>query len=96
LLNSTTWRSVTGSAPPSQPPTADLYNAYNLPWFDYYDDSIKSLKGSAILKKVKSVYSLAEEEELEDELPPNSTSAPKNVQKLKPKYSKDQVRDGDF
>jgi len=42
------------------------------------------------------VYTLAEEEELENELPPNSTSMPKNVQKLKPKQAKDQVRDGDF
>ncbi|MBS1992040.1 MAG: hypothetical protein JSS83_16070 [Cyanobacteria bacterium SZAS LIN-3] len=96
LLNSATWESVTGSPPPCQPPTAADYNKYNLPWFDYYDENVKALKGSTILRKVKSVYEIAEEEELEDELPPNVSYVPKNVQNLSPKRSKDQVRDGDF
>jgi hypothetical protein len=100
LLNSSTWRSVTGSLPPSQPPTAADYTKYGLPWFDYYDEDAKALKGSTILRKVKSVFKLAEEEEAEDELPSNKSCLPKNVQTIKAKhsskYSKDQVRDGDF
>lgn len=96
LVNSKTWRSVTGSPPPSQPPTAMDYNRYGLPWFEYYDEDAQALKGSAILRKVKSVFQLAEENEEEDELPSNKSLVPKNVQTIKPKPSKNQVRDGDW
>ena len=40
------------------PFTAAEYNRYGLPWFDYYSDNSKPLKGSAKLKGLKSVLEM--------------------------------------
>src|SRR5580765_1747087 len=37
LVNSVTWRAITGEAPPTRPPTAKDYTRAGYPWFDYYD-----------------------------------------------------------
>ena len=37
--NPTTWRSITGEAPPHKTPTAATYTKAGLPWFDYYDET---------------------------------------------------------
>ena len=39
LCNSMIWRQVTGSEPPTVPPTAQEYAGAGLPWFEYYDDT---------------------------------------------------------
>lgn len=36
LSNSMVWRSITGEAPPTVPPTAEEYTRAGLPWFEYY------------------------------------------------------------
>jgi hypothetical protein len=58
LCNSMVWRQITGSEPPTVPPTAKEYAKTGMPWFEYYDDACKPLPGSATLAKLKSVGEL--------------------------------------
>lgn len=60
IANSVAWRDITGSAPPTEPPTARSYSAAGLPWFEYYDADAQALAGAGALKKLKSVAALAQ------------------------------------
>ena len=55
LCNSMVWRQITGSEPPTVPPTAKEYAKAGMPWFEYYNDACKPLPGSPTLAKLKSV-----------------------------------------
>jgi len=61
LCNSMVWREITGSNPPHPPLTAAEYKKAGIPWFDYYRDDQKALKGSKRLAGVKSVAELGKE-----------------------------------
>jgi hypothetical protein len=54
VLNAPSWHSITGSNPPTQPPSTSDYKKIGLPWFDYYAADQKPLEGSNILARVKS------------------------------------------
>ena len=58
LCNSMVWRQITGTNPPHPPLTAGEYKNAGIPWFDYYRDDQKPLKGSKRLAGVKSVAQL--------------------------------------
>ena len=60
LCNSVVWRQITGHKPPHPPIDATVYARYGLPWFDYYRDDIEAVPGSSVLKKLKSVYQIAQ------------------------------------
>ncbi len=60
LMNSMTWKTITGNAPPGVPPTASLYARYNLPWYDYYSDG-PALGATSETNKIKSVAELSED-----------------------------------
>ncbi len=55
ILNSLQYVSITGSEPPTKPPTAKQYSDASLPWFDYYDADKKALKGAKKLANLDSV-----------------------------------------
>ncbi len=55
IVNSESFAAITGHRPPTRPISADEYRAANIPWFDYWDDEAKALKGSKILAKLDSV-----------------------------------------
>ncbi len=54
------WRRLTGMPPPHQPPSAQVYSAVGLPWFDY-ESGLPAVTGETALSKVKSVNTLVEE-----------------------------------
>lgn len=60
IANSLTWHEITGKYPPHQPPSANEYSQAGLPWFDYYDDNLKTLAGSSKLANLKSVQNLSQ------------------------------------
>lgn len=60
IANSEQWLSLTGELPPTLPIVADEYARFNLPWFEYYDDS-PAIQGSKILSKVKPIGKLDSE-----------------------------------
>ena len=61
ITNSIAWRAITGSAPPTMPPTAKQYTDCGLPWFDYYTEGAEALDGSEALHELKSVVEMSVE-----------------------------------
>jgi hypothetical protein len=59
LCNSEVWKKITGQNPPSEPFTAKDYAKYKLPWFDYYRDDLKALKGATAFHKLKTVSEIS-------------------------------------
>jgi hypothetical protein len=78
LCNSLVWRQVTGTNPPHPPLTAKEYQQAGIPWFDYYRDDLKPLKGSERLAGVKSVAQLGEEKKSRP-LPESSSVTPELI-----------------
>ena len=74
LLNTTQWMAVTGTRPPSEPPTARDYAASGLPWFDYYGGDTQAVAGSDKLRGLASVAQHAKATGQEP-LPDNETIA---------------------
>lgn len=95
LVNSSTWRAITGQAPPTKPPTARDYTRTGFPWFDYYDAELNSVQGSKILNTLKSVKEKLIEKRQEP-LPDNESENVLNVKNLRPGLRQGQVREADF
>ena len=95
IANSMVWRAITGQAPPTVPPTAKEYAKAGIPWFEYYDDSQKALKGANVLGKLKSVAKLGKEKG-DVPLPDNEAATIDAVIKLRKGLEKGQVREGVF
>ncbi|MCY4395578.1 MAG: hypothetical protein OXC10_10615 [Rhodospirillaceae bacterium] len=55
IVNTVQWLAIAGERPPAEPPTAEAYSRYGLPWFDYYDADRQALAGSNKLKGLRSV-----------------------------------------
>lgn len=55
VVNSRSFRDITGSRPPEEPPTAEEYEKAGIPWFDYWSDEVKALEGSERLAKLDSI-----------------------------------------
>jgi hypothetical protein len=60
LVNSISFKELTGKLPPTSPISADEYNEYGIPWFDYYIKG-DAIAGSDALANVKSVAEMSEE-----------------------------------
>ncbi len=95
LANSMIWRSITGEAPPTVPPTAKEYNDAGLPWYDYYRDDVTAVSGAANLKPLQSVAALGKERG-DVPLPENQSVDPTNVKVLRQGLQPGQVREGTF
>ena len=55
ITNSRVFHDITGLRSPTDPPSAKQYKSAGIPWFDYWNDELKALKGSKILSKLDSV-----------------------------------------
>lgn len=66
ILNSLQYQSVTGEDPPPTPISAQTYTEYGFPWFALYDEGLGSLPESEILKNLKSLRQMAQENTLPD------------------------------
>ena len=95
IANSMVWRTITGSPPPTVPPTADDYTRRGLPWFTYYDDSATSLNGAGNLAVMKSVTELGNEKG-DNPLPENTSVDPTNIHEIRKDLEPGQVREGEF
>jgi len=95
IANSLIWRTITGEMPPTVPFTAKEYTQYNLPWFDYYSDNSKAVKGSEKLNGLKSVVQMGKKKG-DVPLPENESVTLEHIVKLRGGLTKDQVREGHF
>lgn len=94
LTNSMAWRAMTGTEPPSTPPTAAEYNRAGLPWFDYYTDG-PTLKATSDMKDIKSIKEMGGAHLL----PENESVEEKNVKDISPEKKEknpNEVREGEF
>jgi hypothetical protein len=55
LVNSATYREITGCAPPMEPIGADRYREAGIPWFEYYGGDAQALEGAPRLAEFDSV-----------------------------------------
>jgi hypothetical protein len=55
IVNTMTYREITGIEPPPTPITAKMYTEYGFPWFDLYDEEKGDLEPSDVLAGVKSI-----------------------------------------
>jgi hypothetical protein len=95
IANSLVWRSITGSQPPTPPPTAADYSRAGLPWFDWYAETARTaVEGSGTLSRLKSIFQLAKEKG-DVPLPENESVEPVHVLGLheQPPHA---VREGAF
>ena len=88
-------RAITGDSPPTVPFTSKEYTDHGLPWFDYYSDNSKPLKGSDKLKGLKSVVEMGKEKD-DNPLPENESLDPEQIVELRKGLKKGQVREGAF
>lgn len=91
LLNSDSYREVTGQTPPTRPITAQMYASAGIPWFDYYLDG-PALLGSSVLAGLDGVGAamLKKGTKMAD----NASIDVSSTIKLSKKPG--EVRDGDF
>ncbi len=94
LANSLVWRGITGSNPPTTPPTAEEYTRLGLPWFKYYSDQ-PTLDARGLLKKLKSVIQIGAKKG-DVPLPENASVDPANIVTLRKGLREGQVREGQF
>jgi hypothetical protein len=92
IANSMVWRRITGSNPPTIPPTSEEYTRAGLPWFLWYDDRNTALEGSGVLAGLKSVAVLGKEKK-EVPLPENVAVSPGHVVTLRRGLTRTQVRE---
>ena len=57
IANSEQWWAITNEAPPHNPPSAEEYSRFGLPWFEYYKDA-QTIEGSEKLRNVKPIGEL--------------------------------------
>jgi hypothetical protein len=94
LLNALQYRSVTGKAPPTAPPTAKDYAKAGIPWFEYYTADLKALAGAAKLAGLDSVAAKGIKTGKKP-LPENDPVTPENVVTLGA-AAPGAVRDGEW
>jgi hypothetical protein len=91
LLNSMSWRAVTGENPPTVPFTAADYSSKNYPWYEHYRDDLKAEGGTSKTASLKGVVQLEKEKGVKI-LPENETATVASVLKVGP--APRAVRDG--
>ena len=95
IANSLVWRAITGSNPPTTPPTAKEYTSAGLPWFEYYAGDREALEGAPALAGLKSVSEMGKEKG-DVPLPENEPVTPENIIRLRSELAPGQVREGRF
>ena len=91
ICNSRMWHQITGELPPTLPPTAQAYTEAHLPWFDYFDEELKAMKGGKALKKLRSTTQCSKKKSRS--LSKDGPVHPEHVVKLRPGRLPDQVRE---
>lgn len=75
IVNSATWFELTGSEPASLPLSAAEYTRYGMPWFAWYDDLVPARRGSATLRRARTMADIDTDSE-HPVLPENESFEP--------------------
>lgn len=93
LLNSEQFQTVTGAAPPDEPPSARDYTTAGLPWFEYYATEGSALQGARRLARLDSLAARRIKEGAEP-LADNDPVDPVEVRTIRDRSAA--IRDGEF
>jgi hypothetical protein len=55
LVNSKSYKAITGFDPPESPITAEAYESARIPWFSDYDETVPAIKPTSIFKRIMSI-----------------------------------------
>jgi hypothetical protein len=55
IVNSETFRDITGRPPPPTPIDAAIYTAHGLPWFEWYEEHDSDVSAPQSLKEAKTI-----------------------------------------
>ncbi len=91
-MNTEQYRDVTGLEPPATPVSAQMYNAFGLPWFDLYDEEEGDVTAPEALADIKSVREI--DADLQGDPgteEPGVNIDPSQVKKLRRKSDEDEV-----
>jgi hypothetical protein len=94
IVNSMTYREITGNEPPSTPISARTYSQHGLPWFDLYDDHLGDIAPSPVLQQVKPIKEKDKEHGFGSQQDDEPIPAPLPLTLNTPHDKK--VRDGDW
>lgn len=95
IVNSLTYREITGEEAPPTPITAKTYAQHKLPWFDLYDEAMGDVDATDTLKKVKSVKEMDADKGFEPQQDDDSIDVP-DEQIIKYKTDTEEVEDGEW
>jgi hypothetical protein len=59
LVNSLSYKEITGNAPPPSPITKHEYEYHGIPWYSYYDEKIPKISGSSLFRRILGVSEIA-------------------------------------
>jgi hypothetical protein len=59
LVNSLSYKDITGQSPPPSPITKDEYVYRGIPWFSSYDEKIQKVAGASLFKRILGVSEIA-------------------------------------
>ena len=62
IVDSMSYKEITGNDPPLSPISVQTYTEYGLPWFELYDEDKQTLEATEKLKRIKSVKEKDQEE----------------------------------
>lgn len=69
IVNSETYKMITGQNPPHPPLDAETYTNFGFPWFELYSEGKSDLKGSKQLAAVKTIKDFHNDEGLKQQEP---------------------------
>ena len=92
LCNARVWHCITGSPPPTHPPTAAEYTLAGMPWFEYYGADAGVVPGAKPLAGLDSVATLGEKKH-QVPLPENESVDVSRVIELRRGLKPGQVRE---
>jgi hypothetical protein len=96
IVNSMTYREITGKEPPPTPVTARTYTGHGLPWFDLYDDTLGDISAPDALKKVKTVKEKDAEKGFGSQQDDEPVEVPEDKVIKYKMNPDDEVKDGDW
>lgn len=96
LVNAEMWKQITGEYPPATPIDRGMYNRFNIPWFDIYDDHLGTVQATTTLVKVKTTTEI----DIQNTGLAQESTKPLHVGHVTSYksggYAKDAVRDGNW
>lgn len=96
MVNSLTYREITGEEAPPTPITAKTYAQHDLPWFDLYDEEYPDVDSAEELEQVKSVKEMDQEKGFQEQQDDESIQIDDDQVIRYPPPGDRRVEDGDW